>query len=66
MPLEDRAEYERLVHELGHLAHYHQDVLKGQTALDFNQEVARNLYFPNPAPDTRLLLICSRKTSAGL
>ncbi|EEA92447.1 conserved hypothetical protein [Pseudovibrio sp. JE062] len=83
MPLEDRAEYERLIadghvfietkrhfeaelraqgvrntilyrtllHELGHLAHYHQDVLDGQTALDFDQKVAKNLYFSKPSSE---------------
>ena len=43
--------YRTLFHELGHLAHYHQEVLDDLSALDQNQELARELYFSKPTSE---------------
>ena len=40
--------YRTLLHELGHWAHYQQDVVDGRTALDEDNEVAQDLYFARP------------------
>jgi hypothetical protein len=40
--------YRTLLHELGHLADYHQKVLSEETALDPDQDVAADLYFSRP------------------
>lgn len=40
--------YRTFLHELGHLADYHQKVLDHQTALDLDQDVADSLYFSRP------------------
>lgn len=40
--------YRSFLHELGHLADYHQKVLDDKTALDPNQDAAENLYFSRP------------------
>lgn len=37
--------YRTLLHEMGHLAHYDQDVLDDRTALDEDYDIARGLYF---------------------
>lgn len=41
--------YRTFLHELGHLADYHQKVLSKETALDPDQDVAQDLYFSRPA-----------------
>ncbi len=43
--------YRTLLHEIGHLAHYHQDVLDDRTALDEDIEIARDLYFSKPSSE---------------
>ena len=43
--------YRTVLHELGHMAHYHRDVLGGRAALDQDQDVARALYFSKPASE---------------
>ena len=43
--------YRTLLHELGHLAHYQQDVVDGRTALDEDYDVARDLYFARPSAE---------------
>ncbi len=40
--------YRTLLHELGHLADYHQKVLSEETALDPDHDVAADLYFSRP------------------
>ncbi|MEO0912781.1 MAG: hypothetical protein AAFY59_07310 [Pseudomonadota bacterium] len=41
--------YRTLLHELGHWAHYRQDVLEDATARDADWDIARQLYFSKPA-----------------
>lgn len=43
--------YRTVLHELGHLADYHQKVLNNQTALDRDQDVADSLYFSRPTSE---------------
>lgn len=43
--------YRTLLHELGHLAHYYQDVLSDRTALDEDYDTARKLYFSKPSSE---------------
>ena len=43
--------YRTFLHELGHLADYHQKVLNNQTALDPDQDVADSLYFSRPTSE---------------
>ena len=43
--------YRTLLHELGHLAEYHQKVLDDQTALDPDKDVATDLYFSRPTSE---------------
>ena len=43
--------YRTLLHELGHLADYHQKVLSEETALDPDQDVAGYLYFSSPTSE---------------
>ncbi len=43
--------YRTLLHELGHLADYHQKVLSEETALDPDQAVAADLYFARPTSE---------------
>lgn len=43
--------YRTLLHELGHLAHYHHDVLNDQTALDQDQDLANDLYLSKPSSE---------------
>lgn len=43
--------YRTLLHELGHLAHYHHDVLDERTGLDQNHDVASELYFSKPSSE---------------
>lgn len=43
--------YRTLLHELGHLAHYYQDVFYSRTALDKDQSIARELYFSKPSSE---------------
>lgn len=43
--------YRSFLHELGHLADYHQKVLDDKTALAPNQDAAENLYFSRPASE---------------
>lgn len=43
--------YRTLLHELGHLADYHQKVLSEETALDSDQDVAADLYFSRPTSE---------------
>lgn len=43
--------YRTLLHELGHLADYHQKVLSEETALDPDQDVAGDLYFLRPTSE---------------
>ncbi len=43
--------YRTLLHELGHLADYHQRVLCEETALDPDQDVASELYFSRPTSE---------------
>lgn len=43
--------YRTLLHELGHLADYHQKVLHSRTALDRDQNVADSLYFSRPTSE---------------
>lgn len=43
--------YRTLLHELGHLADYHQKVLSEETALDPDQDVAADLYFSRPTSE---------------
>lgn len=40
--------YRTLLHEIGHLVHYHQSVHNQQTALDESLEIARDLHFAIP------------------
>lgn len=43
--------YRTFLHELGHLADYHQKVLDKRTALARNQDVADSLYFSRPTSE---------------
>lgn len=43
--------YRTFLHELGHLADYHQKVLNDQSALDPDQDAAADLYFARPASE---------------
>lgn len=43
--------YRTLLHELGHLADYHQKVLSEETALDPDHDVAADLYFSRPTSE---------------
>ena len=43
--------YRTLFHELGHLAHYYQDVFFSHTALDSDQNTAHDLYFSKPSSE---------------
>ncbi|MEM8689014.1 MAG: hypothetical protein AAGF81_16905 [Pseudomonadota bacterium] len=43
--------YRTLLHELGHLVQYHQEVLMRPMALDQDQDVARELYFSKPSSE---------------
>jgi len=43
--------YRTLLHELGHLADYHQKVLDDRTALDTDFEIAEDLYFSRPTSE---------------
>jgi len=46
--------YRTLLHEIGHLAHYHRDVLDDRTALDEDFDVARDLYFSKPSSEREI------------
>ncbi len=43
--------FRTLLHEIGHWAHYCEDVLDAATALDPDQDVARELYFSKPSSE---------------
>jgi hypothetical protein len=43
--------YRTLLHELGHWAHYQRDVLIPATALDPDEETARDLFFAAPSSE---------------
>ncbi len=43
--------YRTFLHELGHLADYHQKVLDDRTALDADDEIASDLYFSRPTSE---------------
>ena len=43
--------YRTLLHEVGHLADYHQKVLREQTALDPSNDAAADLYFSRPTSE---------------
>lgn len=43
--------YRTLLHELGHLADYHQKVLDDRTALDPDHSIAADLYFSRPTSE---------------
>ncbi|WP_170431801.1 hypothetical protein [Ruegeria arenilitoris] len=43
--------YRTFLHELGHLADFHQKVLDNRTALDPDQDVADSLYFSRPTSE---------------
>ena len=49
--------YRTLLHEIGHLAHYHQDVADDRTALDEDLDGARKLFFLNPVQSEKSLRI---------
>ena len=43
--------YRTLLHELGHMVHYHNDVIDRRTALNQVQSVAEELYFSKPSSE---------------
>ncbi|GKX34552.1 MAG: hypothetical protein MnENMB40S_21700 [Rhizobiaceae bacterium MnEN-MB40S] len=43
--------YRTFLHELGHMAHHHQDVLDERTALDQDRELAEELFFSKPVSE---------------
>lgn len=63
--------YRTLLHELGHLADYHQKVLDDRTSLDHDQDVAADIYFSRPTSEREVFAhafaekICQSLRTAG-